>query len=116
VEEEENDARCRVHDARLTILPNPFRNRVTITLNGADQRTRGSAGGASADQQPDLRIYDASGRLVKSFGPGSLLVAHRSLLVTWDGRDDGAKGLPAGVYFIRLAGNGNESVRIVKIR
>ena len=41
----------------------------------------------------DLEIYDISGRLVKSFchTPGAL----RSTQITWDGRDDRNKKLPA---------------------
>ena len=106
-----------MHDARLEIRPNPFRSRVTITVGGADKSISGSAGRASGHQQPGLRIFDASGRVVRSFDVGSLLVAHRSLLVTWDGRDDRGKRLPAGVYLVRYTdAEHQETQKLVLLR
>jgi hypothetical protein len=71
---------------------NPARNRVVI-------RYRGSAGSP-------VRIYAASGRLVRSIAPerdGELL------RVIWDGRDRNGERVPEAGYFVRL-GKGLESV------
>jgi hypothetical protein len=107
----------------LVISPNPFRDRVTITLNGADQRIGRSVSRASGYQQSGLSIYDACGRLVRSFALCSMPSAHSSsphtlgsVLISWDGRDDRGANLPAGVYFIRSEDAGIKPVRIVKIR
>jgi hypothetical protein len=101
---------------RLRIQPNPFRSRVTITFNNADQTISGSTGSGSGHQEPGLRIYDATGCVVKSFVLGSMPYALGSVLVSWDGRDDRGANLPAGVYFIRSEDAGIKPVRIVKIR
>jgi hypothetical protein len=60
-----------------------------------------------AKNQIELKIYNAAGRLVKSFPlptpPHSM--ADYSLLPTsiqWNGSDDTGRKLPQGVYFIRL--------------
>ncbi|UCG90974.1 MAG: hypothetical protein JSV97_07755 [candidate division WOR-3 bacterium] len=46
-----------------------------------------------------LRIYDAAGRLVKSFNQ---LANTQSLInrVIWNGRDDIGRAVPAGIYFV----------------
>jgi flagellar hook assembly protein FlgD len=63
-----------------------------------------------------LRIYDLSGRLVRSLvsaaaedaGPHSL---------EWDGRDDAGGATLAGLYFVRLeAGEKSSVLRVVRIR
>ena len=77
----------------LRISPNPFTTSTTITIPRISEHrnTRISA----------LKIYDVSGRLVKTFS----LFTHRSSLITavsWDGRDDNEKRLPSGVYYCRL--------------
>ncbi len=60
-----------------------------------------------------VRLFDASGRLVRELLEGDLPAGAASL--RWDGRDDRGDLLPAGVYFSRveLAG-GNIAGRIVR--
>ncbi len=66
------------------IYPNPFRSEINIKFNSvADNNWIG------------LKIYDASGRLVRHFSP--------SALITWDGRDDFGNPLPSAVYFLIFA-------------
>jgi hypothetical protein len=76
-------------DFSLSVFPNPFSKTTVIELN---PRLSGSP-------TPQLKIYDLSGRLIRTF-PSSLLSLHPS--VTWDGRDDSGKEVKNGVYFIKL--------------
>ncbi len=89
----------------LTCNPNPFRQITNIRYmipGGADQTISRSGGRASEHQQPKLRIYDISGRMVRSFQlPTSDLLS--SNLVSWDGRDDLGRRLAQGVYFVHFS-------------
>jgi len=49
----------------------------------------------------NLKIYDVSGRIIKSFNLESCIVNQVSAVI-WDGTDDSGRRLPAGVYFVRL--------------
>ncbi len=81
----------------LSISPNPFRNRTTIKFQNPNTKSQNKDVGQ--DFNLALKIYNASGRLVKSFNLGSLLL-------TWDGTDDTGYQLPAGVYFAELKTTG----------
>jgi flagellar hook assembly protein FlgD len=79
-----------VTTAMASIYPNPFRNKTDITFSVAQ-----------SVQCRELKIYDATGRLVKSFDlptPYSLLPTS----VCWDGTDELNRKVPAGVYFVQL--------------
>jgi endonuclease I len=85
-------------------LPNPFGARTTI---GFDLARR---------EQVTLRIYDVTGRLVRTLANGSVLESgsHR---LEWNGRDEGGAQLEAGLYFCRLgAGSASETRRMVLAR
>jgi hypothetical protein len=78
---------------RLDISPNPFSRITDIRYLISDD----------GYQKPELKIYDISGRLVKSFQlPTSHLLS--SNLVSWDGTDNVGNRVPAGIYFVRLQG------------
>jgi len=48
-----------------------------------------------------LKIYDAAGRLIKSFNlPATDYLLPAS--IQWDGTDEIGRNVPAGVYFVRL--------------
>ncbi len=107
IEEYVNDA---IHPLTLHIYPTPFRNltniRYTIHDPGSmtgetNQSISGSAGKVTEEQKPEMKIYDATGRLVKSF---SLPTAQssNSTSVIWDGHDDNGRMLSPGIYFVRL--------------
>jgi hypothetical protein len=75
-------------DALLPCRPNPARTSLCIPFHIFRQN------------RVSLKIYNASGRLVKVLldvilpsGPGSIM---------WDGTDDRGRRLPSGVYIIRL--------------
>jgi unsaturated chondroitin disaccharide hydrolase len=82
-----DDTSFRTSDVRS--YPNPFRagTRLTYSLPAAAAVT--------------IRIYDASGRLVRS-----LLEDGRQAdgvnIVSWDGRDNAGRVLPSGVYLCRI--------------
>jgi hypothetical protein len=70
----------------LTVQPNPFNQMTDIRLQMTDERTH-------------LRVFDASGRMVRDFGLISG-IGHQ-LSVRWDGRDAAGNALAPGVYFIK---------------
>jgi len=75
------------HDIVLQITPNPF-----TTL------TKINVGKGHSAERIEFEIYDAAGRLVKSF----LLPTAYSLLPTvfsWDGSDNDGRKLGSGIYF-----------------
>jgi hypothetical protein len=78
---------------RLAVIhPNPFMRRTSISYQLA---ARGPV---------SMKVYDAAGRLVSPLVEGIMDPGYYS--VSWDGRDDNGRKVPAGVYFVRLnAGN-----------
>ncbi|MEO0183601.1 MAG: hypothetical protein ABIL40_09020 [candidate division WOR-3 bacterium] len=62
-----------------------------------------------------IKIYDVSGRVVKSFNLESCILNHESS-ITWFGDDNLERELPAGVYFIVPEDKSSSPVRVVKIR
>jgi len=94
------DARCKIQSLGLEVYPNPFRNFINLKLQ------------TNPKAQTSIKIYDASGRLVKNF---SLATCYPLLptAVEWNGTDNLGCKLPAGVYFVQL--KGRESLLIEKI-
>ncbi|MEO0081437.1 MAG: C25 family cysteine peptidase, partial [candidate division WOR-3 bacterium] len=83
-------------------FPNPFRTHTAIGYR------------LSADGPKEIRIYDASGRLVRALSAhGS---GRESLGVVWDGRDSQGRRCSRGVYLCRLEpGVEAESVKLVMV-
>lgn len=81
----------------LWVSPNPFSEKTVIRLQMADIRRQiGEEEPSGIGYLPSVRIYDAIGRLAKSFN-------HLTFnQIIWDGTDDSGHKLPAGVYFARL--------------
>jgi len=83
--------------------PNPFSNRVTISL------------ALDREETVMVRVYGMDGTLVRtlaqdSFGPG------RYELV-WDGRNDRGQPVTAGVYFFRMqAGKTSQNQKVLFVR
>jgi len=64
-----------------------------------------------------LKIYDPMGRLIKSFSELSSGIGKGSSVVTWYGRDDSGKDVPAGIYFYHLEIEGEKVVgKIIKVK
>jgi hypothetical protein len=68
--------------------PNPLVGRATIAFELPEARTT------------RLRIYDVSGRLVRSLFDG--VAAPGRHAEVWDGNDAGGRKVSTGVYFVRL--------------
>jgi hypothetical protein len=92
----------------ISVFPNPFNKNLTIkfqsaTILGGPNPPRSPF--AKGGQKGDLlciAIYDATGRLVKSFD----LPTTYSLLPTeviWDGSDETGKRVPPGIYYCSVA-------------
>jgi hypothetical protein len=78
--------------------PNPF-NPTTVI------RYEVPAGGGEVA----LRIYDATGRLIRTLADGFQVPGERT--VTWDGTDAAGNPLASGIYFYRLQAPGFERSR-----
>jgi hypothetical protein len=82
----------------FSVHPNPFSDKLRIAYDVGRN-----------EQAFNLKIYDATGRVVKSFNPPSEVV--------WDGTDDAGQKVPAGVYFVRVEAEGERVIKkVVKIR
>jgi len=81
----------------LTVFPSVSRGRVQIAYS-IGQSAKGI----------ELKIYDISGRLVKTFDLGPMPSAQS--LVTWTGDDDAGRQVAAGVYFVKLTADDQETV------
>jgi YVTN family beta-propeller protein len=85
----------------IRVAPNPFRDRVSISLEGL------SAYGVIGVSK--ISIFDVSGRVVKQFPiPNSQFPIVR---LTWDGWDEEGKKLPSGVYYLRVEAGNFKAVR-----
>jgi hypothetical protein len=83
--------------------PNPFSPSTQI---GFDLPQRGWA---------ELRIYDVSGRLVRTLVDEKRPRGRQS--VRWDGRDESGRTVPSGVYFYSLIASGvDESRKMILVK
>jgi len=85
-----------------TNFPNPFSSETTIPV------------GLTAASQVRVRIYDARGRLVRSFDEQKTQGVQR---IRWDGLDAGGSRLPSGFYVARIEAEGkifNQSLKILR--
>ena len=92
----------------LEVKPNPFKEKLIIRYIIQDTRY--------TIQDINLKIFDVSGRVVKSFNLESCIMNHESAIF-WDGKDDSGRRLPAGVYFVRLeAGDFKQVEKAILLR
>ncbi|MGB7055440.1 MAG: T9SS type A sorting domain-containing protein [bacterium] len=80
--------------------PNPFTDHAEIKYSMLDSRY--------SIQDRTIKIYDATGRLVKSFHLESSIMDHVSV-IKWDGTDQSNRQLGGGVYFLRF-GDGQTAI------
>ena len=81
-------------------FPNPFNPVTTITFSIPE--------GVSS---LDLAVYDVAGRRVATLLDSPVEPGRRS--VAWDGRDAGGRPVSSGIYFLRLAADGETQIRKV---
>ena len=85
----------------LPAVPNPFNPRTAIGFRLA------------APGRVTLRIFDVSGRLVRTLAAGQAFAAGEHTLV-WQGHDDAGQAVSSGLYFSRLeTGAGTQTGRMV---
>jgi uncharacterized delta-60 repeat protein len=97
----------------LKAYPNPFREKTDIRFQPAPPG--GARPGMTDKQLSDIshqssvsiKVYDATGRLVKNFSrlthdSATHYGGLRSTLITWDGTNDRGNCLPQGIYFLGL--------------
>jgi len=88
----------------LVLTPNPFNKNLDIRYQMPDK-----------SQRISLKIYDATGRLAKTFNLPSNIGNLSS--ISWDGTDDTGIRLPNGIYFLELK-SGDESMteKVIMLR
>jgi len=92
----------------LQIKPNPFSKLTQIRYSIIDTRY--------SIENPTLNIFDASGRLVKSYNLEMSIQNQESVLV-WSGDDDAGRKLPSGVYFVTLrVGEYSDTKKVLLVR
>jgi CubicO group peptidase (beta-lactamase class C family) len=92
----------------LRVNPNPFKHSTNIRFMIQDSGYK--------IQNKTLRIYDATGRLVKSFNHESCIMDHVST-ISWDGTDQANRQLPSGVYFVKIkAGDYSATEKLLLIK
>jgi len=82
--------------ALLSNYPNPFNPNTTISF--------------SLDNTQDIHldVFDASGRKIRTLAQGIMQQGRHSM--SWNGADDNGNGVPSGIYFCRLTGNGKSEL------
>ena len=83
----------------MAARPNPFMSAVDVRL------------AVPAAHATTAFVHDVSGRVVRTFA-----VEAGEQRVTWDGRSDQGTGVPAGIYWVRMAGAGGPGMRLVRLR
>jgi hypothetical protein len=82
-----------VEKLKLDVQPNPFPQALSIRFQN------------STNKKAVIKIYDTSGRLVKSFNPVSNIENQGSSII-WHGDDEQGRAVAPGVYFVRLQAKG----------
>jgi hypothetical protein len=89
----------------LSAHPNPFAKLTNINF-----------GIEHSAERIELRIFDATGRLVRHMDH-TMLHAPCAMQVVWDGTDDRGRHLPNGVYFVNLECDGRaEMSKVILVK
>ncbi len=93
----------------LQITPNPFRNQLEIKFAFGNLKSETSSGVVG------IKIFDAGGRLIKSF-PLTADYRMPNILV-WSGEDDLGRPVAAGIYFVHLDTQTDKYIqKVVKVK
>jgi len=90
---QENGTLSGQHVYGLHVHPSPFRDRINISY--------GLLSTTFPADRPTLKVFDITGRLVKSFILSNSSSAFTGS-VTWDGTDDYSRSIAQGVYFVQM--------------
>ena len=102
---QEDNAYKSPQAAELAVYPNPCRQMTEIRCQLPEAR--------SQMQEMALKIYDCSGRAIKSFNLASNVLPFVSTVI-WNGADDNGRRVPQGIYFVRLnASNCQTSKKVI---
>jgi len=114
--EEDQASSSKFQEPILQIIPNPFSKLINISFGiGHPDRITHSSYGTGRAQGMELRILDATGRVVYDF-PRITQYALRHML-SWPGTDQTGHLVPAGVYFVELsAGDKIITRKVVRLR
>uniref|UniRef100_A0A7C4XKL2 T9SS type A sorting domain-containing protein n=1 Tax=candidate division WOR-3 bacterium TaxID=2052148 RepID=A0A7C4XKL2_UNCW3 len=94
------------------VSPNPFKNRLDIRYKIPDTRYE-HISDISFLPAVGVKIYDATGRLVRQWGYETIRLSNQ---IIWSGDDDSGNRLPSGVYFVKLDfGNQGKTAKVIKI-
>lgn len=83
--DEASNSKCEFRNLKLFVYPNLFSEKMNIKCIIQDHQKA----------KVSLKIYDVSGRLVKSFDPAPSIV--------WSGKDETGRDVPSGIYFVLFA-------------
>jgi len=100
----ETESEIYISDLSLEVYPNPFCKKTEIRYTMQDTGYK--------IKDFSLKIFDASGRLIKDFSHLTL-DAQRPTLLSWDGKDNDGKQLAQGIYFIKLKVEGTSYTKKV---
>jgi hypothetical protein len=104
--------------SEMEVSPNPFSAQTYIkyTIDEKYAIDNKVFKGTSKYNKPEIRIYDAIGRLVRSFEivPGAL---RTEKIIIWNGRDEANRTLSSGVYFIRaISADKDQSIPVILLK
>lgn len=87
----------------ISVAPNPFRELAVISYELAQK------------SEIELKIYNIRGQLVKQLYRGTQTKGEQHL--AWEGCDDDARYLPAGVYLLQMRANGkiSKTLKMLKL-
>lgn len=99
-----------IEKINLSIYPNPFKNYTTIKfLIPGHQRQAGC--------QISVKIFEATGRMIKSFNQQTIESSNDQTQVIWFGDDDSGRKLHSGVYFVQFeAGRFKKTEKAMLVR
>uniref|UniRef100_A0A7V0Z5Z0 T9SS type A sorting domain-containing protein n=1 Tax=candidate division WOR-3 bacterium TaxID=2052148 RepID=A0A7V0Z5Z0_UNCW3 len=102
----EENAQKDIKNISFEISPNPFKEKTIIRFMIQDTKY--------TMQDINLKIYDASGRMVRDFS--RLTVNSERSTIIWDGTDDAGLRVPSGVYFVHIdSGAKKHTEKVIKI-
>lgn len=99
-----NEDAVTVPQTILKTGPNPFYDNTNLTLKLA-----------KANQKAEIAIYNLKGQLVRNIY--NQPVKGSQLSVSWNGRDNQNKEVPAGIYLLRVRAEGfNQTQKLMKLK